>query len=196
MSSTNKNTFFYQNPTENTIFLITYWEKLRWIEYDAVYPKSLKSKKYNMGQLYKWLLCTYRPNLTTCEVLYTSKMCDLNVRYQVIRRPGINQLTPWTYCVDIDVRIMNEGGEKIVLCARCSFRGVAGYHSPGWKWRRPSSTPDGNLGFPEIPATVDSIWVHSVTSLPGRKIWLLTNLYREREVRDDSRSSSASKFRL
>lgn len=103
-----------------------------------------------MGQLYKWLLCTYGPNLTTREVLYTSKMCHFNVRYQVIRGPGINQLTPWTYCADIEVRIRKEGGERIVLCARCSFRGVAGHHSPVRKGRRPSSTPDGNLGFPEI----------------------------------------------
>lgn len=80
-------------------------------------------------------------------------MCDFNVRYQVIRGPGINQLTSWTYCADIEVRIRKEGGERIVLCARCSFRGVAGHHSKGLErasTQHASSTLDGNLGFPEI----------------------------------------------
>lgn len=134
-----------------------------------------------------------RPNLTTREVLYTSKMCDFNVRYRVIRGPGINQLTSWTHCADIEVRVRKEGGERIVLCARCSFRGVAGYHSPGWKGRRPSSTPDGNLGFPEI--------FPLKTRLQLTPYGFYTTAYQltrakhlTAEVRDDDRSSSASKF--
>lgn len=150
-------------------------------------PSLWRVKKYNMGQLYKWLLCRYRPNLTTREVLYTSKMCNFNVRYQVIRGPGINQLTPWTYCADIEVRIRKERGERIVLCARCSFRGVAGYHSPGWKLRRPNSTPDGNLGFPEIFPLKSRLQLAEYGYIQLRV---------QREVRDDDWSSSASKFRL